>query len=176
MRLFTAIPIPEQVKVQLAKIMQGRLPIAYVNMTQLHITLNFFDELADDEVELIQQNFQSILQGQAKVKIEFMDLIKFHQQIHLRVKPTGELLKLQSTLETKFKQLGFNFQERNYYPHVKLGTMHMDKVMNKTRKLENFPNKELAQLNFQAEQVILYKSELLLHHAKHTPLLIYQLT
>ncbi len=176
MRLFTAIPLPEETKVQVGKITQGRLPIAYVNLNNLHITLNFFDEVPDDKAEIINQNFIPILEGQKMFEVELTDLVKFHQQIHIRVKPSSALSRLQSTLEARFKQLGFTFQERNYYPHIKLGNMHMDKVMNQRRKIENFPNQELTRLNFQAEQVVLYKSELLLHHSKHTPLLTYQLT
>jgi NAD-dependent oxidoreductase involved in siderophore biosynthesis len=73
-------------------------------------------------------------------------------------------------MQNYFKQQGFSYSSQTYYPHVKLANTHMDNVMNRQRKEDNFPNEELQQLNFTANKVILYESKLLLHHAHHTPL------
>jgi hypothetical protein len=47
----------------------------------------------------------------------------------------------------------------------------MDKLMHTERKTENFPNELLQQLNFTAKHVIFFESKLLMHHAKHIPIL-----
>ncbi|MBI4049302.1 MAG: RNA 2',3'-cyclic phosphodiesterase [Candidatus Doudnabacteria bacterium] len=171
MRIFTAIPLPEEKRKLAGEIFRGRLPVAYVNTANLHITLNFFGELGDDEVEKVKKIFSEAVHGQKSFDIEFDKIIKFHQQIHMTVKPNKPLNRIQSELEQKFQETGFNFQDRAYYPHVKLANLHMDHVMNPERKLENFPNTELKQLNFIASKVVLYESKLLLHHAHHTPIL-----
>lgn len=171
MRIFIAVPLPEEVKSKVSEIMRGRLPVSYVNTTNLHITLNFFGELTDDEVGRVKKIFVGSTDGTKPFAIEFDQLVKFHQQIHLTVKPNQALSELQNKLEKMFHDLGFMFQDRRYYPHVKLANLHMDHVMNQQRKLENFPNQELQQLNFTADRIVLYESKLLLHHAHYYPLI-----
>ena len=171
MRLFTAIPIPTATKDKISEITYQRLPIHYINITNLHITLNFFGELSDAQVEKVKTNFDKAINNLEGFQIAFQSLEKFHQQLHLKIKPSDQLSALQLNLQKTFEDHGFKFESRPYYPHVTLGNMHMDKVMNKERKIENFPNDELGQLGFIAEKVTLYESKLLLHHAQHIPLM-----
>lgn len=171
MRLFTAIPLPKLAKDRVSEITRGRLPIPYINTTNLHISLNFFGELSDAEVEKVKAIFLETTQGLPTFHVEFVAIVQFHQQLHITVKPSKQLSQLQSKLEKAFKAHGFTFQERNYYPHVKLGNMHLDNIMHRERKIENFPNSELTDLNFNADKITLYESKLLLHHPKHTSIL-----
>lgn len=175
MRVFTAIPLPEEIKKKVGEITKNRLSVSYVNTTNLHITLNFFDELTDDEVERVKKIFPQIATERKKFLVSFDKLTKFRQQIHMTIKPNQELARLQSDMGRAFESNGFRFQERAYYPHVKLANLHMDHVMNQQRKIENFPNNELEQLEFISEKIILYESKLLLHHAHHYPILEQQL-
>ena len=167
MRIFTAISLPKQIKDSVSGLTRGRLPIPYINTTNLHMTLNFFGELSDAEVEKAKNGFLRIANGLKGFAVEFEAVKKFHQQIHLAVKSSQQLIELQEKLEKEFEYLGFRFQDRKFYPHVKLGNLHMDNVMNRQRKLENFPNEELKKINFYADQIALYESKLLLHHPKY---------
>lgn len=171
MRLFTAIPFPEEIKNKVSQLMRGRLPVSYINTTNLHITLNFFGELDSDEEERVKSVFLKVAQNFKKFPIEFHEVVKFRQQVHLTLKPNNSLNELQKNLEKQFVSAGFNFQERDYYAHIKLASLHMDQVMNQGRKLENFPNQLLSELNFIADKIVLYESKLLMHHAHHTPLM-----
>jgi RNA 2',3'-cyclic 3'-phosphodiesterase len=176
MRIFTAIPLTKEVKERFTQIAQGKLPVPYVNVTHLHITLNFLGELDTDQVKLVIENWDKNLPVVNKFRIEFDKLVKFHQQIHMTVKDNPALKTLQSSLEKCFIELGFRIHEREYYPHVKLSNLHMDKVMNKHRKIEDFPNQELSELSFDADRIVLYESKLLLHHPHHIELAEYALT
>jgi len=171
MRIFTAIPVPDNTKKRISEVMKGRLPVPYINTSNLHVTLNFFGDIDDSHVETIKLNLQKLVKGVVPFPINFTNLVKFNSQIHLVVEPSKELMSVQAALEKGFVKLGFAFQKRPYYPHVKLANLHMDKVMNPERKLENFPKEELSQFNFVATKAILYESQLLLHHTKHNPLL-----
>lgn len=171
MRIFTAIPLPSKIKEEVLKITRGRLPISYINTTNSHVTLNFFGELTDLELQTVKTVFPGTAKDLKKLEIEFYSLEKFHQQIHLKVAPSPQLLSLQAKLEKEFEKFGFIFQDRSFYPHVKLTNLHMDKVMNPQRKLSNFPQEELKKLSFKAEKIVLYESKLLLHHPKYTPLI-----
>lgn len=171
MRLFTAIPFPDEIKNKVPQLMRGRLPVSYINITNLHVTLNFFGELESSEEEKVKTLFITFAQNFKKFNIEFDKIVKFQHQVHLILKPNNALNELQKSLEKQFIIAGFIFQERDYYAHVKLANLHMDQVMNQGRKLENFPNELLSELNFIAEKVILYESKLLMHHPKHIPIL-----
>ncbi|MBI3952374.1 MAG: RNA 2',3'-cyclic phosphodiesterase [Candidatus Doudnabacteria bacterium] len=173
MRVFSAIPFPENIKSLTGRLLQGKLPVNYVNTDNLHITLNFFGELETDQVARLKDLFQQILKEEKSFPVEFDKLAKFHSQIHMTLKPNEALKNLQDKMKKAFSAIGGSAsggQDREYYPHVKIANMHFDKVMNMNRKIENFPNNELSQLNFKAEKVVLYESKLLLHHAHHYPL------
>ena len=172
MRLFTAIPVPDEVKQKVTDLARGRLPIPYINTTNLHITLNFLGELTDDECKKVFEIFPQLVgDGRKKISIVFDKIVNFRQQIHITLKENSDLTKLQNDLERGFRQIGFYFKDREYYPHVKLGNMHLDNVMNRQRKLINFPNELLMQLDFMADKAALFESKLLLHHAHHRPLI-----
>jgi 2'-5' RNA ligase len=172
MRIFTAIALPDQVKAQVAEVTRGRLPLPYVNTENLHIKLNFFGELDTDQVEKIKSIFPQVCSGKKPFAVVFDKVVAHHnRQIHMTIKNNSELNALQHELELAFEKEGFKFQERSYYAHVKLANMHLDNVMNRDRKLENFPHEELQALNFTANMIVLYESKLLLHHPKYIPLM-----
>ena len=169
MRIFTAIPLPKANKEKISEITRRQLPVPYINTSNLHLTLNFFGELTDTQTERVKELMKGY-EFPKKFKIEFDKLSRFRNQIHITIKNNLSLKTLQAQLEHAFEQAGFDLQKRSYYPHVKLANMHMDKVMNKNRKIENFDNTKLTELSFVADKVVLYESKLLLHHAHYTPL------
>src|SRR3989338_5008183 len=170
-RIFSAIPFPTEIKNRVSEIFQGRLPVPYVNTTNLHITLNFFGELTSEELDLAKIIFPNSVAGSHNFAVVFDKISKFRQQIHMTIKPNPDLESLQSRMQKIFEDSGFKFEDRQYYPHVKLANLHMDKIMNPGRRLENFPNFELSKLSFNADRVVLFSSKLLMHHSHHTPLL-----
>jgi 2'-5' RNA ligase len=170
MIIFSAIPLPEAIKNKVAVITRGKLPVPYVNTENLHITLNYFGELDTDQVARVKTVFAQATANYKKFSIEFDQIVKFHHQLHLTVKSSQALTSLHDRLKDEFEHLGFR-SGQEFYAHVKLANMHMDNVMNRQRKMENFPHEELAQLNFEAEKIALYESKLLLHHPKYIPLL-----
>lgn len=175
MRIFTAIPLPKEVKDKFTEITRGRLPVPYVNTTNFHITLNFFGELDTDQVVEVKKIWMNNFPTAEPINIEFDKLTVFHQQIHLTLKPNSALNRLQSALEKNFTTIGFHFQDREFYPHIKVSNLHMDKVMNRERKVVDFPNDLLSQLNFTADQIGLYESKLLLHHPHHIEIEVHEL-
>ena len=171
MRLFTAIPLSDEAKTTADVITRGRLPVPYINTSNLHITLNFFGELTDADVDKVRKIFDLTAKGFEKFPVKFDQLVKFRDQIHLTILKNDKLNSLQTALQRAFEAAGFKFQDREYYAHVKLTNLHMDKVMNPERKLDTFPQEDVKQANFTAEKIILYETKLLLHHARHIPLI-----
>lgn len=171
-RLFTAIALPNKIKEKVSEITRGRLPVSYVNTDNLHITLNFFGDLETAREETVKSIFKDVCSGRKAFTIEFESIVAHHnRQIHLTLRPNPQLVSLQKDLEREFEQHSFRFTDRDFYPHVTLANMNMDNVLNRKKKIENFPNDELEQLKFNAQEIVLYASKLLLHHPQHTPLM-----
>lgn len=167
MRLFTAIPLPNQTKESLHGICRNQLPINYLNTTNLHITLNFIGEVEDNKVESIKQVFLSASNNQKSFHINLERVIKFRQQIHIVVSPTKELCDYQTKLDKAFKAVGLTFENRPYYPHIKLANLRDERFLNQDKRLEDFPNERLVEGNFTADKSCLYESKLLMHYAHH---------
>jgi RNA 2',3'-cyclic 3'-phosphodiesterase len=167
MRLFTGIPFPQDKKLVVSEITRGRLPVPYINTSNLHITLNFLGEVEESKAAVAKEVIDRVVVDIKPFSISFEKLQKFRQQIHLTVNKNVDLGNLQRILSQGFKDAGFFLETREYYPHVKLASLHFDKVMNPERRLEFFPNNELSKLNFVVEKIVLFESKLLLHHAHH---------
>jgi RNA 2',3'-cyclic 3'-phosphodiesterase len=167
MRYFSVIPLPDDKKKTVSEIFRGKLPVPYINTANLHVTLNFFGELDPDSFNKLKEVFITSVSGK-RFKVQFDRLVKFRNQIHATVFPSKELLDLQQRMEHCFRAKGFVFEDRPYYPHMKLANLHMDKVMHPERKIGSFPQSELKALDFEATEAVLFESKLLLHHAHHS--------
>lgn len=176
MRIFTAIPLPKEVKDRFAEIARGKLPIPYVSTKNFHITLNFLGELDSEQFAAVQKYWTQGLPTIKKFRIEFDKLVKYQNQIHMTVKDNPELFSMQDMLRKHFEGQGYKFTYPKYYAHVTIGKMHMDNVMNRERKIEDFPNEQLAELSFEVDRIVLFESKLLLHHAHHIELAEHKLT
>jgi 2'-5' RNA ligase len=167
MRLFTAIPLPNQTKESLRDICRNQLPINYLNTANLHITLNFIGDVEDDKLEIIKQFFLNNTDNQKSFQINLQRVIKFRQQIHIVITPSKELCDFQRKLDNAFKGISLTFENRAYYPHIKLANLRDERFLNQDKRLEDFPNKRLSEANFLADKVCLYESKLLMHYAHH---------
>src|SRR4051812_6739864 len=115
MRIFTGIPLPNEIKDKITEITRGRLPVPYVNTTNLHITLNFFGELDTDQVGKVKNIFNDVCSGKKSLEVKFSKLVAHHnRQIHITLISNQELSSLHRELEESFESNGFHFQERSY--------------------------------------------------------------
>jgi RNA 2',3'-cyclic 3'-phosphodiesterase len=170
MRVFTAIPLPQEVKDKFSEIARGKLPVPYVNTTNFHVTLNFLGELDSDQSAKVQEYWTKDMPEFRRFRVEFDKLVMHRHQIHMTVKGNPKLMEMQDTLRKHFESQGYKPSYPSYYPHVTIAKLHMDNVMNRERKIESFPNQELEQLSFEADRITLVESKLLLHHPKHIEL------
>ena len=170
MNIYTAIPLPEEIKDKFVDLAHGKLPFPYVNTINLHITLNFLGDLDTDSQAFVAKLWAEGLPKLKKIKIEFDQVVKFRTQLHLTLKPNPELEQLVKKLWDILKPLGYKSNYPNFYPHVTIGNLHMDKVMFRERKIADFPNEALNKLSFVADRIVMFQSKLLLHHPQHIEL------
>lgn len=170
MNVYTAIPLPQEIKDKFVEMSRGKLPFPYVNTANLHITLNFLGKLDTDAQKFVAKLWSEGLPEFKKIRIEFEQVVKFRTQLHLTLKPNPDLEKLVDELWRILKPFGYKSDHPNFYPHVTIGNLHMDKVMFRSRKISDFPNDRLNELTFIADRIVMFQSKLLLHHPKHIEL------
>jgi 2'-5' RNA ligase len=171
MRIFTAIPVPTKSKELLTDICRNKLPINFLDTTNLHVTLNFFGDVPDDKVPQIQKIFSAVIINSQPPVIIMEKVVVFRRQIHIVLEKNVQLIDVQNRLEQAFVENGFEFQNRPYYPHIKLANLRDDRFLHQNKSIDSFPNRDLSKAGFISESAVLYESKLLLSYAKHTPLL-----
>jgi 2'-5' RNA ligase len=171
MRIFSALPLPADVKQKFSESCQGQLPAKFVYASNLHITLNFFGEVEAARLELLKELFKKVSYYQTALTIEFLKVVMFKDQVHATVKKTHELMAYQSALEKKFTSFGFEFQNKSYYPHVKLSNVVYGRDTNPDFVSTKLNSIQIADKIFLARKSVLYESRLLKSHARHIPII-----
>ena len=121
-RLFTAIAIPEQIRVRLS-LMQGGVPGArWSPLENLHLTLRFIGEV--DHVTA--RDIDSMLAG---MRMNAFDLTlkgvgefggREPRALWAGVQPSEPLARLASKIETALHRMGIEGEARKYTPHITL--------------------------------------------------------
>ncbi len=124
-RLFSAIEIPEAVRVRLS-LMQGGVPGASWSKTEnLHLTLRFVGEVGEvmagdiDDVlgQLRADRFELTLKGAG----EFGG--RDAHALWIGVAPCEGLMRLVTKMERALQGLGLEAETRKYFPHVTLASL-----------------------------------------------------
>lgn len=150
MRVFSAIPVPDEITELLERLIAIR--------PNPHVTLNFLGELNASEIENAREVFKS--QTFRLIEVELSSIQKFRDQIHLVIAKTAGLMMLQEQLEQAFRTNGFDLAPRAYYPHIKLANLNGQLI----------PPVKFKPTKFAAERVVLYESILHEHYAEHVAL------
>lgn len=175
MRSFIAVPIPQPLRQQIAKLQQQlhrlvpqlKIPPA----TNLHLTLHFLGDQSQEQLAEIGQVMLSI--GQKKkvfnVMVEGLGFFPDQQQpriLWLGLKPENGLNELYQQLANSLNKRGLTTEQRRYRPHLTIGRFQQ-------------PTKNSDQLcpflshccgSLKIDRMILYTSELTSQGAVHTPL------
>lgn len=119
MRVFIGIKLSEENKKllcnwQQAKITDGRLTPS----DNLHLTLVFIGEVKDVEVNKIKQVLEGLRISPFKFEVKKMKMMR--DMVIGEVNLNHDLLNLQKQLSEKLTALGFQIEQRKYYPHLTL--------------------------------------------------------
>ena len=124
-RLFTALPIPSDISLRLS-LLSGGLPGAkWADREDFHINLNFIGEVdgrtADDIADLMaQMEVEPFL-----LNVDGVGCFGSNKPraLYARIAPCEPLFRLHQTLHHHFKLMGLSPDERQYFPHIRLGRL-----------------------------------------------------
>lgn len=140
MRTFLAIEIEDYIKNKISETQQliqekNSAKIKYVETENIHLTLKFFGEINEKQLNEITEKINNIITKYKKYSLKIVNIGAFPHIYRPRVIWTGVkdnniTVNLIKELDEEFNKLGFD-KERDYVPHITIG-----RVKNVTNKEE----------------------------------------
>jgi 2'-5' RNA ligase len=178
MRAFIAIEIPPEVKAALAdcRAELQRLPAeaAWTRPGNIHLTLKFLGEVPERSQGTIGEAMREAAAGAAQLRLELAGLGAFPNLRRPRVLWAGlagevEAARLlQAKLEKLLEGAGFPPEERAFAPHLTLARLRS--VGDAKAWAQAVETYRLPPLTFEADRIVLFKSELHPAGARYTEL------
>jgi RNA 2',3'-cyclic 3'-phosphodiesterase len=178
-RCFLAIDLPDSLRPQLA-LVQGELKrsdadVRWVQVGNIHLTLKFFGNLPDAEVDPVARAALEVARQQAPLQLQVTQAGAFPSVRSPRVVWLGlggdliPLAQMYHKLEKAFTVLGHLPEGRPFNPHLTLGRVKSPQNRQRlARLLETLP--PLNWPPFQVSELILFKSTLTPQGSIYTPL------
>lgn len=173
MRLFVAVPIPENVLSEIHKVqleLQAGLnkSVRWTNPASIHLTVKFLGETSANRIVDISRTMEDIssqvsLFSMVCCGIGVFPNIKHPAVVWLGLESPPELFVLQKELETSLSHQGFAAENRAFSPHLTLGRVQMPFSMQEMeflkQKIDEYLHQKIATIK--VENLKLVKSNLL---------------
>jgi 2'-5' RNA ligase len=178
-RAFLAVELPEALRVGLAQVQEelkrSRADVRWVAPGNIHLTLKFFGNVPDDEIEALAQAAREAAAETAPLQLQATGAGAFPSPNAPRVVWLGlggdivPLTQLFYRLEKAFAALGYPPEGRAFNPHLTLGRVKSPANRERLAKmLTKLPPVDWPP--FEVKELILFQSVLSPQGSKYTPL------
>lgn len=177
MRAFIALPLPLDLQQRIKRLQEElttQLPgVRWVRPAQLHLTLRFFPDLAEESLDPIREIMLSVGNFCAPFTVEIRGLGAFPNPARPRVlwlglTPIQPLLHLQHNVEQGLERIGIAKDERPFKPHLTIGRI---KDRAARQKMPPTSESETFRGHWPIGDMVFYQSRLGATGAIHTPLI-----
>jgi 2'-5' RNA ligase len=156
MRLFIAIPIPEDVKKYLISIQEGfhGFPLRFVKPEQMHLTIDFLGEIPDNKVDEIIKSLDNIRSSQFIIRLTSLGTFPTKEKIRviwIGIEKDEEFIELQKGVRKIFNHRG------KLMPHLTIARAR--EIIKDKRLSDKIKNNRIEPREFSVDRFILYKSE-----------------
>jgi 2'-5' RNA ligase len=163
MRLFVAIPMPEETTLELAATVErmrkrpGAQELRWSPQESWHITLQFLGNAGAEEFACLLERLRGVRGAPVRIVPEKVGAFGRVGILHAGVMPTPELLDLEKCVTAATGACGFAREDRPYRPHITMARRHgrggRDAISaaEKSRELTPFSG-------FTADEFALYES------------------
>ena len=186
-RAFLAIDLPSSLKKELSKLKTEEQPFArlkWVEEENFHLTLFFFGNLPEKEVEKIVLVCEKRVKDFPCFELFLTEISGFPKKGDFRVvflgceERSNTLERLVHELSKDFKKIGFKLEDRDFHPHITLFRLkelkdrsaYHEFVQELAKKAQFLKGK-----SFPVEELILFESKLSPTGPKYTPLKVFPL-
>ena len=122
-RLFAALPIPEEIGLALSRRLQGIDGARWRPLDALHVTLRFFGEIRQDVARDLDSELMAVTGRPFEIGLEGAGSFADGDDIHAvwaGVAENAELKRLAEACESAARRAGLKPEKRRYRPHVTL--------------------------------------------------------
>ena len=175
-RAFLAIPLPESLKQAIGKLQRtlvGEAPeVRWVKPESLHLTLRFFGETTQEDLEKIKVSMLSVKRIQQPFAVEVKSLGAFPSPRRPRVlwlglPPRMPLQELYESCQGELEKHGLSPEQRPFAPHLTIGRIRQQ-GSDLSALTDSYATYGCGELPI--SRIVLFESRLQRHGAKHIPL------
>lgn len=171
LRLFVAIPIPNEIKRQIADWCDhikksNQFPFRkWVYEQDYHITLKFLGACYPNKAEQVKQQLAEAAQGKQQFSLSLSQISFFGRKTAPRIllaETTGgmnALLELQRDVEDRMSQVGFEKENRPYRAHITLAKNFTGHSLD-YEAINASWNEAVKGLSWEVNSIVLYRTEL----------------
>lgn len=178
-RTFLAIELPRALLSKIEEVQGGlrssNADVRWVRPENLHLTLKFFGNIDESQIEPIVQSIDQTVQETPPIRLRAKGMGAFPNLRNPRVIWIGfeegkeEVTSFQRELEKEFERAGFPPEDHPFHPHLTLGRMRSNKGKEELiKRMERYKEEEFGEV--QVEKVVLFKSDLRPSGPIYTPL------
>jgi 2'-5' RNA ligase len=167
-RTFVAVPLPENLKRDVDKLIVTLKPLAdgitWVKAANLHFTLRFLGDIETSAVPLLKDKLAAGLVGTSAHAIRLQGLGCFPNMKRPRViwlgasGATQRMQEMAQKVEAACYDAGFGSADKPFAPHLTIGRVKFPDGLE--RLLEKLGTLQFATEEFAIDKVVIYKSDL----------------
>jgi RNA 2',3'-cyclic 3'-phosphodiesterase len=175
MRLFIAIPLPEDIRYELSDFQDNELNVRWVSPDQMHLTLKFLGQVNSIQKKQVSKLLSEIWFDSFQIAIQGFGF--FPEKGSPRVfwagiqTETSALHDLQNKVEMAALDIGIPKDKHPYIPHITLGRMN-DNSLKRTELIR--ADSEISSRKFTVDHFKLYQSILQPEGAIHKTLMVFR--
>lgn len=164
---FWAVQIPDHIKQSLHDEMANLQQIfqfkRWVHMNDYHITLAFLGAMDPEKRQSVIELVGSAIKDEKAFTLQIQGLNVFGNKKSPRifwgdVHHESKLFQLQEIVHKKCQEAGFILEDRQYHPHITLARKWIGNEAFDMRLLEKYNPFYEKPLSFQANKIVLYKT------------------
>jgi 2'-5' RNA ligase len=174
-----AAHVKEQIGSFIDRIRTDSRCVRWADPAGIHLTLKFLGDVDEASISRIGECVVSAKGSIEKILIRIHEKGVFPNPKRPRVlwlgieEGSGNLAALQQRLEDELFKAGFPREEREFTPHLTIGRVRFQDGIHEV--IRNFENSPFPGVDFQAEEVVVMRSDLRPSGAIYTPLRKYKL-
>lgn len=125
-RLFVAIDLPDEVREQLASLERGIPGARWIPPENLHLTLRFIGEVANDVMEDVAHALSNVEEPAFELSLAGVGHFEKRARpttLWADVEPNPALNRLQGRIESALQRVGLEPEGRRFRPHITLARL-----------------------------------------------------
>jgi 2'-5' RNA ligase len=177
LRLFVAIPIPDEVRQRLLAISSGVRGARWVRSEGMHITLFFAGEMDRDQANDLDAELETVQMPPFELSCRGLGYFERGSRIKsiwAGIAPSKALLYLHDRVESAAVRAGFERENRKYKPHITLARLKGARADDIGPWIETHDH--LSTPPFTVDHFTLYRSHLAREGAMYEPMVEYQIS